>query len=149
MQAIDIFIDNFCNKQNMTPIAPADILVLEERLSATLPESYKYLLLNYGLLHSPNVMTKTCDLSVEFTQVQDFLSLEDVYALSKLYELSGMPKGHILFASDCEGNMFCFKLSDCLQATSDIAVWFYHQNMQTIEKTADTFQQWLGEFKAS
>lgn len=132
----------------MTPIASEDIAELETRLAATLPDSYKYLLLNYGLLHSPNVMTKTCDLSVELTTVQDFLSLEDVYSLSKLYELSGMPKGHILFASDCEGNMFCFKLNDCLQANCDVAVWFYDQSKQTIEKTADTFIQWLGEFKA-
>lgn len=143
----DSFIDNFSNRQKMSPIPPEDITELETRLDAILPNAYKYLLLNFGLLHSPNVMTKTCDLSVEVTQVQDFLSLEDVYSLSKLYELSGMPKGHILFASDCDGNMFCFKLNDCLEAHNDIAVWFYDQNKQTIAKTADTFKQWLGGFK--
>ena len=146
---MDSFVESFCNQQKMKPIAPEDVAELEVRLKATLPDSYKYLLINYGLLHTPNVMTKTCDLSVEFTQVQDFLSLEDVYSLSKLYELSGMPKGHILFASDSEGNMFCFKLSDCLRACNDTAVWFYDQHKQTIEKTSDTFKQWLGEFKAS
>ena len=152
MLSIDNFIENFINnssnRQKMTPIAAEDIDELEQRLAANLPNAYKYLLLNYGLLHSPNVMTKTCDLSVEFTQVQDFLSLEDVYSLSKLYELSGMPKDHILFASDCKGNMFCFKLSECLLSQADIAVWFYNQHKQTIEKTADTFDQWLTSFTA-
>lgn len=143
---IDNFIENFCKKQTLTPIAMADITELEARLAVTLPNSYKYLLSKYGLLHTPNVMTKTCDLSVEVTQVQDFLSLEDVYSLSKLYEMSGMPKGHILFASDCEGNMFCFKQEDCVKIGSDIPVWFYNQNSQAIEKTADTFNQWLQGF---
>ncbi|MFT6247261.1 MULTISPECIES: SMI1/KNR4 family protein [unclassified Colwellia] len=143
---IDSFVEEFCKNQTLTPISIADIAELEARLIVTLPNSYKYLLSNYGLLHTPNVMTKTCDLSVELTQVQDFLSLEDVYSLSKLYEMSGMPKGHILFASDCKGNMFCFKHEDCEKIGSDIPVWFYNQNNQTIEKTADTFNLWLREF---
>ena len=73
---IDSFVEEFCKNQTLTPISIADIAELEARLIVTLPNSYKYLLSNYGLLHTPNVMTKTCDLSVELTQVQDFLSLE-------------------------------------------------------------------------
>ena len=148
MNSIDLFVKNWASKQVMNPIAFTDISTLESQLTATLPESYKYLLLHYGLVHSPNVLTKICDLGVDISEVQDFLSLEDVYSLSKLYEMTGMPKGHILFASDCKGNMFCFKLSECLLSQADIAVWFYNQHKQTIEKTADTFDQWLTSFTA-
>lgn len=146
MQSIDRYMDNNCSEQAMTPISSVDIAELEDRLSVILPDSYKYLLSNYGLLHTPNVMTKTCDLSVELSQVQDFLSLEDVYSLSKLYEMSGMPKGHILFASDCKGNMFCFKLSDCEIKQTDVPVWFYEHEFHIVKKVSDSFSAWIGDF---
>jgi len=146
MQIIDRYVDNCCSNQTMTPIASADIAELEERLSVTLPDSYKYLLSNYGLLHSPNVMTKTCDLSVELSQVQDFLSLEDVYSLTKLYEMSGMPAGHIVFSSDCKGNMFCFKRSDCETMSIDAPVWFYDLELHHVKRISASFSGWLNEF---
>ncbi len=110
------------------------------------PETYKYLISNYGLVHTPNVLTKICDLGVEISEVQDFLSLEDIFSLSKLYELMGMPKGHILFASDCKGNMFCFKQADCTGENNDSPVWFFNQGLGTVNKVADSFAQWLAQF---
>ena len=100
MKSIDLFVKNWGTKQTMVPIEKHDIETLETELTAVLPDSYKYLISTYGLVHTPNVMTKIVDLNVEVTDVQDFLSLDDVSSLSKLYEMSGMPKGHILFASD-------------------------------------------------
>lgn len=146
MNSIDLFVKNWASKQVMNPIASTDISTLESKLTATLPESYKYLLLHYGLVHSPNVLTKICDLGVDISEVQDFLSLEDVYSLSKLYEMTGMPKGHILFASDCKGNMFCFKLSDCQSQKEDLPVWFFNHNLGTVTQVADTFSAWLDRF---
>ncbi|WP_440877263.1 SMI1/KNR4 family protein [Thalassotalea sp. PLHSN55] len=130
----------------MSPINKNDISALESHLNAFLPETYIYLLSNYGLVHSPNVFSKICDLNADIAEVQDFLSLEDVKNLSALYELSGMPKGHILFASDCKGNMFCFKLSDCQQRNHDIPVWFYNQQLCTIEQVSPSFSAWLAAF---
>ena len=146
MNSIDLFVKNWGSKQAMSPIASADILALKTRLTATLPESYKYLLAHYGLVHSQNVLTKICDLGVDIAEVQDFLSLEDVDSLSKLYEMTGMPKGHILFASDCKGNMFCFKLSDCGTSNKDAPVWFYNHDLRTVSQVADTFSAWLDRF---
>jgi hypothetical protein len=146
MHSIDLFVKNWGSKQSMTPINSAYIAEIEQRLAAILPNSYKYLLSNYGLVHTPNVLSRICDLGVNISEVQDFLSLEDVYSLSKLYEMSGMPKGHILFASDCKGNMFCFKLSDCERQQIDIPVWFFDHQLHTVKKISPSFIEWLGEF---
>lgn len=146
MNSIDLFVKNWGSKQAMKPIDSADIAELEERLATILPASYKYLLSNYGLVHTPNVLTKICDLGVDIAEVQDFLSLDDVSTLSTLYEMTGMPKGHILFASDCKGNMFCFKLSDCESNYKDIPVWFFDHDLRTVTKVANTFSAWLGQF---
>jgi len=134
------------SKNTMTPINCDDILALESTLDLLLPDTYKYLISTYGLLHSPNVLTKICDLNVEVAEVQDFLSLEDVSSLSKLYEMSGMPKGHILFASDCKGNMFCFKVTDCISKTIDIPVWFFEHECSTVRKVSNSFIEWLEQF---
>ena len=146
MNGIDLFVQNWGSKNAMIPISSADIAELEEKLNALLPDSYKYLIANYGLVHTPNVLTRICDLGVDISEVQDFLSLDDVFSLSKLYEMSGMPKGHILFASDCKGNMFCFKLSECESKQVDVAVWFYDHGACTVKKVANSFTEWLEQF---
>tara|TARA_B110000091_G_scaffold71482_1_gene78855 strand:- start:3 stop:452 length:450 start_codon:yes stop_codon:yes gene_type:complete len=148
MNSIDLFVKNWGSKNAMTPISNHDIEALESKLKIFLPDSYKYLLSTYGLVHSPNVLTKICDLQANISEVQDFLSLEDVYSLSKLYEMSGMPKGHVLFASDCKGNMFCFKLADCVTKQIDIPVWFFDYDLSTVNKVSNTFIDWLDQFNA-
>lgn len=146
MNSIDLFVKNWGSKNSMVPISVDDITELESKLNVILPDSYKYLISTYGLVHTPNVLSKICNLGSEISEVQDFLSLEDVYSLSKLYEMSGMEKGHILFASDCKGNMFCFKLTDCVSKKMDIPVWFYNHGMGTINNVSNSFISWLDEF---
>lgn len=130
----------------MVPINTQDITELESKLQGILPDSYKYLISTYGLVHTPNVLTKICDLNSDISEVQDFLSLEDVASLSQLYEMGGMPKGHILFASDCKGNMFCFKLSDCANQQTDTPVWFFNYGACSVTQVSNSFTEWLDEF---
>jgi len=146
MKSIDLFVKNWGSKHAMVPIEGKEIAALEIRLDAVLPDSYKYLVSTYGLVHSPNVLTKICDLGVDIPQVQDFLSLEDISSLSQLYEMTGMPKGHVLFASDCKGNMFCFKLSDCIERKTDLPVWFFDRDSNAVTKVSNSFGQWLEKF---
>lgn len=143
MNSIDLFVQTLDRKKAMIPINIDDISALESKLDLSLPDSYKYLISTYGLVHSPNVLTKTCDLTTDVSTVLDFLSLEDVFSLSNLYEMSGMPKGHILFASDAQGNMFCFKSSDCDNQQIDSPVWFFNQGTYTVNKVALSFIEWL------
>ncbi|EAS43059.1 SMI1/KNR4 family protein [Photobacterium profundum] len=146
MNSIDLFVKNWGSKNSMVPINNHDIEELESKLNVLLPDSYRYLISTYGLVHTPNVLTKICDLGSDISEVQDFLSLEDVFSLSKLYEMGGMPKGHILFASDCKGNMFCFKLADCASKQIDVPVWFFNHGLCTVKKVSDSFIDWLDEF---
>lgn len=146
MNSIDLFVKNWGSKNAMVPINHNDIEELESKLNAILPDSYKYLISTYGLVHTPNVLTKICDLGSDISEVQDFLSLDDVFSLSELYAMSGMPKGHVLFASDCKGNMFCFKESDCASKQKDISVWFYDHGLCTVNKVSNSFSEWLEQF---
>jgi hypothetical protein len=146
VNSIDKFVKNWGSKNAMVPINTQDIVELESKLSISLPESYKYLITTYGLVHSPNVLTKICDLNSDVSAVQDFLSLDDVFTLSNLYEMSGMPKGHILFASDCQGSMFCFKHDDCLNQESDVPVWFYDRENFCVKQVSSSFSDWLEGF---
>lgn len=146
MDKIDLFVKNWDSKNAMVPINISDISALEGKLNSLLPESYKYLLSTYGLPHSPNVLTKICDLNEEVSTVQDFLNLDDVFSLTQLYEMTGMPEGYVVFASDCKGNMFCFKLSDHSSPQNDIPVWFFDQERQRVKLEANSFSTWLEGF---
>jgi len=148
VKCIDLFVENWATNHTMIPIDKHDIKALETNLNAVLPNAYKYLISTYGLVHTPNVLSKICHLNVEISEVQDFLSLDDVFSLSKLYEMTGMPKGHILFASDCKGNMFCFKLSDCKTEQVDSPVWFYNHGLSSVNKVSDSFSEWISQFNA-
>ena len=146
MKSIDLFVKNWGSKHAMVPIDSQDIAELESRLNAFLPDSYKYLISTYGLVHTPNVLTKICDLGADISEVQDFLNLEDISSLSKLYEMTGMPKGHVLFASDCKGNMFCFKHTDCASKQTDLPVWFFDHDSCAVKKESNSFIEWLETF---
>jgi len=146
MNSIDVFVKNWGSKHVMVPIENNDIAEIESKLGAFLPDSYKYLISTYGLVHTPNVMSKICALGSDISEVQDFLSLEDMLSLSKLYEMTGMPKGHILFASDCKGNMFCFKLTDCATKQTDSPVWFFDRDLCTVKKVSNSFTEWIEKF---
>jgi hypothetical protein len=146
MNSIDLFVKNWGSKHAMVPIDKNDIAELESKINGFLPETYKYLITTYGLVHTPNVMTRICDLGSDISEVQDFLSLEDISSLSNLYEMTGMPKGHILFASDCKGNMFCFKLSDCVSRQEDVPVWFFDRDACTVKQVSSSFSEWLEQF---
>ncbi|MDX2320821.1 MAG: SMI1/KNR4 family protein [Moritella sp.] len=146
MNSIDQFVTNWGSKNAMVPINSQAIAELESKLNGFLPDAYKYLISTYGLVHTPNVLTKICDLNSDISEVQDFLSLDDIFSLSQLYEMSGMPKGHILFASDCKGNMFCFKLEDCVSAQKDSPVWFFDHGLRTVTKISNSFIEWLEQF---
>lgn len=146
MHKIDHFIKNWRSSDNMVPIIVQDIAELESKLAAVLPAAYKYLLSTYGLVHSPNVLTKTCHLNSDVSQVQDFLNLEDVYSLTKLYEMAGLPKGYCVFSSDSQGNMFCFNHLDCANDEQDVPVYFFNYALGTIEITNNSFIEWLEAF---
>lgn len=149
MKNIDLFIEKWPGKSTMVPIKQDDVIELEATLTLLLPAAYKYLISAYGLVHTPNVLTSVCALEGGMAEVQDFLSLDDVVSLSSLYEMSGMPKGHILFSSDCKGNMFCFKRSDCEIQQTDAAVWFFDQSQGTVTLVCDSFSEWLTGFNAA
>ncbi len=146
MKHIDTFMQNWPAINSLKAIDTSYLAEVEEKLSITLPDSYKYLLANYGLLHSPNVMTKTCDLSVDVSQVQDFFNLADVAALSELYQLTGMLDGYIIFAADCDGNMFCFSRAECQSASDDVAVFIANSIVSEVNKIAESFTAWLLTF---
>jgi hypothetical protein len=146
MNSIDLFVKNWGSKNTMAQISSNDIEALESKLAVFLPKPYKYLISTYGLVHTPNVLTKICDLGSDISEVQDFLSLDDIFSLSQLYEMGGMPKGHILFASDCKGSMFCFKRSDCVSKQADLPVWFFDYGLGSVKKVSNSFIEWLDGF---
>jgi hypothetical protein len=143
---IDLSIKNWPQCDNTSLIKVEDILLVEQKLNTSLPNAYKYLLTTYGLLRTPSVLTKTCDLSVDIGVVIDFLSVNDVISLSELYVMAGMPSGYVLFASSSNGEMFCFNPNDCLTCQQDAAVWRYNQASFSVAKVADSLSEWLSKF---
>ncbi len=148
MYDIDLTISNWPRSNNTCTISVHDIIELEQKLNINLPQSYKYVLTTFGLLRSPSVLTKTCDLSVDIGVVIDFLSLQDIVSLSELYVTAGMPSGYILFASGSNGDMFCFNPIDCSTCQQEAPIWLFNQASFSVAKVADSLSEWLSKFNA-
>ena len=59
----------------------------------------------------------------------------------------GMPEGFICFASDCMGNMFCFKIDEC-KDKQEAGIWFFDHDFCEIEKIFNNFNEWLEAYIA-
>lgn len=123
-----------------------EIKHLENKLSASLPESYKYLTNKYGDIYSPDILGFISDKEIELFDVQSFFILNQVIEESKAHEEAGMPGGYIAFASDCMGNLFCFNLEECAIGAPEPAIWLFDHDFTEMKKISSSFIEWLNTY---
>lgn len=146
MQAIDQFVASWNKKPDSHGATQPDLAALESQFGVTLPAAYKYLALTYGDLYTPDILDKVCDLEDEIIEVQKFLPVSQIAEITASCEKAGMAKGYICFASDCLGNMFCFKKEQCKTAPDDAQIWFFDHDFNDMEPLSLTFNEWIAQF---
>ncbi|WP_163931902.1 SMI1/KNR4 family protein [Paraferrimonas sp. SM1919] len=142
MQAIDSFIQNRAFERPLSPCPQQDIDQLCADLAMQLPPHYLYLISEYGLLRSANVMNSTISLSSTINSAIDFLSLTDVAQLTLLYRQLGLPQTLFVFASDDHGQLYCLNGEG---KEVDDTVFLFNSHDFSCTATEQPFCQWLNK----
>lgn len=122
-----------------------DIASAEKELGFALPEEYVELVTKYGSVYCPNLLDEIVDLEAEIPDVQNFSLPSEMIEQTQMYTKAGMPVGFLAFASDCMGNMFCFKVSE-LNNSEVAGIWFFDHDFCEIEKINENFNEWLSSY---
>jgi len=126
--------------------AEEQLLAVEQKLGIHLPGNYKQFIIEHGAPSTKWLLESITDGGHDLPDIQDFISVDTMVEATAMYELGGMDKGYIAFASDCMGNMFLFKLSDCARTSSDVPVYFFDHDFCDIGKIGDSFGGLLGQY---
>jgi len=137
------FVDRFHVGDNQTPDTDMALGTVEETLGIVLPNAYRRFLETYGAVYTPGILDIVVLRNSRLNAIQQFHTTTDVIESSISISL----KGCIAFASDCQGNYFCFKrLSSSLPAPDDAPVWLFDHETGKTSKVAPSFDTWLTQY---
>lgn len=85
------------------------LAVSETKLKYEFPGSYREYVLEHGATYCPDLLNLVVEHEVELPDIQEFILVSELPYTNEIYWSGGMPAEYIAFASDCMGNMFCFK----------------------------------------
>jgi len=137
------FVDRFHVGDKQTPDADMALGTVEEILGIVLPNAYRRFLETYGAVYTPGILDIVVLRNSRLNAIQQFHTTTDAIESSHSISL----KGCIAFASDCQGNYFCFKrLSSSLPAPDDAPVWLFDHETGKTSKVSPAFDTWLSNF---
>ena len=106
-----------------------------------LPLAYKDAVTKHGLPStSISLLDAIVDGAFELASVNDFFAPEDMIGRTEAWRKLGLPASLVAFASDCSGNLFCFRLG---KGSTSSAVWFFDHDFITVREVASSFDDWL------
>ena len=119
---------------------------IESEAVIKLPENFKTFINEYGEVYTPHLLDSICEGDHVLSDIQNFLELEDIIETTKSYESAGMDTGFLAFASDCMGNLFMFRKSECVEESEDAKVYFFDHDYVTIEQEEKSFSKLLQRY---
>ena len=142
-QLYRLFIERFHRGETLQAVSSTGIEHIASMLHVILPASYRDFLEMYGPAYTPDILDLIVLRNARLADIQQFQNIEDVIESSN----SISKKGCVAFATDCQGNLFCFKgLSNSQPAPDDAPVWLFDHETGKKSKVAPTFDAWLTQY---
>ena len=143
---IKTFVERWGAKSETKKSSDTDIQKLESTFGISVPEEYKFFINQYGDVYCHDLLDIICDNELELSDVQNFFLPDQAIKDTDTYIKAGMPEGYFAFASDCMGNMFCFKISELKNNSLKPAIWLFDHDLVSVEKISDSFLDWIEKF---
>ncbi|MCU7844773.1 MAG: SMI1/KNR4 family protein [Candidatus Thiodiazotropha sp. (ex Monitilora ramsayi)] len=129
------------------PVESSSVDLCAEKLKVVFPSSYYEYLTSFGSGGTTReLLDSIVEDEVEINDLSEVFTPDELIESTDAWRGAGMPKDLIAFASDCMGNMFCFKSSEIVIAKDDSPIWFFDHDFVTVEKIQDSFTSWIYEF---
>ncbi len=140
------FIRKWADNESLVPVSEETISLVEDGLCAQFPKTYRIFIKSYGSIYCPNLLDAIVEGDSNLNDLQNFINVIDIISSTNNYTNAGMPKGYIVFANDCMGNMFCFKGSELKSNKNEAKIWFFDHDFVTIEYEASCFEQFISRY---
>ncbi len=143
------FVERF-SEASTTPapqITEAHLDLMEREFRVFLPSAYREFALRHGAVRTPSILHVTVDNDIDLADLHHFTEGDQLIDAARVCWKGGMSQKMIPFASDCMGNLFCFRRT-AIQAKphADSPIWFFDHDFGTEEQIADGFDAWLAHF---
>jgi hypothetical protein len=141
------FVTEFAFGDSLGVAVDVDIQGMEQALRTVLPESYIAFIKTQGAVFTPSLLDLVVERNSELRDIRQILPVHEAARNTKLYWSGGMSEDLIGFASDCMGNMFCFRrFPPDTPRPDDAEVWLFDHDYCRNEKCASSFDEWLSSF---
>ncbi len=140
------FVEKWAHYQTAS-VTPAALDGAEQRLGTLLPAAYRAGVLALGAPSTRVSLLKTIvDQDIDIADVQDFFPPFDIVRFTEEWRTLGLPQDLIAFASDCSGNLFCFKTEASQERPQDAPVWLWNHEVNRARRVASSFEDWIAAF---
>lgn len=141
-----VFIDRWTHPDyRPEPCTPEALDVAEKLLATSLPRSLREFLESFGPVGTTaNLLSEIVDRDLDLNDVSEFEDPEGIVQTTMAWRDLGLDSDLIVFASDCQGNVFCIQSAPARVADSE--VWFLDHDCGTVAPLGVTFKEWIGVF---
>lgn len=138
------FVDQWTHPSyRASPVAASDLQLVEDSLSIQLPAPFRHFLISHGPVAARiGLLDTIVDLELDVDDLNEFHSPDEIVSETLAWREMGLPAGHIAFARDSMGNLFCFNCPlPAPQCTDEI--WVFDHETGDLESTGLGFVDWL------
>ncbi len=123
------------------PVSEAGLAGVEQRLGFRFPPDYRDEVCRHGLV-SPTIalLDAIVDGELDMADLSDMLDPAEIVASTEDWREMGLPDDMVAFATDCSGNLFCFR------ADGGAAIFHFDQDFETTREIAPSFSHWIDGF---
>ncbi|TWT85211.1 SMI1 / KNR4 family protein [Posidoniimonas polymericola] len=136
-----MFVARFHVGDPPVPATEQQVESLGVELSTAVPEAYLSFITRFGAVYTPHILDAIVDAALDYSDVQNFLTVEQAITDTKAYWAAGMPEDVIGIASDCMGNFFGFRRQGA--KSDDAPVVFFDHDFVDVSTVADSFDAFL------
>ncbi|MBX3430854.1 MAG: SMI1/KNR4 family protein [Hyphomonadaceae bacterium] len=110
---------------------------VENALKISLPAAFKDALATSGAASATlDLLDAIVDQGFEIADVHDFLTPDEIVEATGQWRELGLPDDAVAFATDCSGNLFCFR-------RGAYGIWLWDHDFNEIEQIAADFTSWI------
>lgn len=125
------------------PLSEGELAAVELRFGFRLPPDYRDGVLRFGLV-SPTIalLDAIVDGKLDIADLSELLAPQEMIDITEAWRDMGLPADMVAFASDCCGNLFCFRTD------GSSAIHHFDHDFGTTETIADSFTGWIDDYCA-
>ena len=134
-----------CSAATVESATEVQINEAETAMGVMWPESYRQFALTCGAVYAPSLLDLIVGLNAAITDVQDFFTPKQSVTATRRSLMEPL-RSCIVFANDCSGNVFGFRILPVSIRVDDAPVWLFDYENDSVSMESHSFDEWISRF---